>query len=172
MTRLSRAASTTALVTSRSELTSRIRSICVRSASRITVLMPGANETNFFHRAGLDDTKLGVSKKDHPAEVGPGTLSGPNIGHGSQLWQVRPRTRSKPSPGTCFLVPSSPKYIANNPSRDPQEVNLRPMRPQRVQRVDGVQFLYFLACTLNFCPPRFVLIDTVRRINVGGLHSG
>jgi short-subunit dehydrogenase len=35
----------------------------------ITVLMPGATETNFFHRAGMEDTKLGVSEKDDPAEV-------------------------------------------------------------------------------------------------------
>jgi short-subunit dehydrogenase len=35
----------------------------------VTALMPGATETNFFHRAGLDDTKLGVSDKDDPAEV-------------------------------------------------------------------------------------------------------
>lgn len=35
----------------------------------VTALMPGATETNFFHRAGLDDTKLGVSEKDDPAEV-------------------------------------------------------------------------------------------------------
>lgn len=35
----------------------------------ITALMPGATETNFFHRAGLDDTKIGQSKKDHAADV-------------------------------------------------------------------------------------------------------
>jgi len=35
----------------------------------VTALMPGATETNFFHRAGMDDTKLGVSEKDDPAEV-------------------------------------------------------------------------------------------------------
>lgn len=35
----------------------------------VTALMPGATETNFFHRAGLDDTKVGVAKKDDPAEV-------------------------------------------------------------------------------------------------------
>lgn len=35
----------------------------------ITVLMPGATETDFFHRAGMDDTKLGASKKDDPADV-------------------------------------------------------------------------------------------------------
>jgi uncharacterized protein len=35
----------------------------------ITALMPGATETNFFHRAGMEDTKLGASEKDDPAEV-------------------------------------------------------------------------------------------------------
>jgi len=35
----------------------------------ITVLMPGATETNFFHRAGADDTRIGQSKKDDAAEV-------------------------------------------------------------------------------------------------------
>lgn len=35
----------------------------------VTALMPGATETDFFHRAGMEDTKLGVSEKDDPAEV-------------------------------------------------------------------------------------------------------
>lgn len=35
----------------------------------VTALMPGATETDFFHRAGADDTKLGDSEKDDPSEV-------------------------------------------------------------------------------------------------------
>jgi short-subunit dehydrogenase len=35
----------------------------------VTVLMPGATETEFFHRAGLDDTKLVASEKDDAADV-------------------------------------------------------------------------------------------------------
>lgn len=35
----------------------------------VTVLMPGATETNFFHRAGADDTKLGAGEKDDAAQV-------------------------------------------------------------------------------------------------------
>lgn len=35
----------------------------------ITALMPGPTETNFFHRAGMDDTKVGSEKKDDPAQV-------------------------------------------------------------------------------------------------------
>ncbi len=39
------------------------------SGITITVLMPGATETNFYHRAGMDNTKVGHSKKDDPAVV-------------------------------------------------------------------------------------------------------
>jgi len=35
----------------------------------VTALMPGPTETNFFHRAEMDDTKVGSSKKDDPAQV-------------------------------------------------------------------------------------------------------
>jgi hypothetical protein len=35
----------------------------------VTALMPGLTDTNFFARAGLEDTKLGRSKKDDPAAV-------------------------------------------------------------------------------------------------------
>jgi uncharacterized protein len=35
----------------------------------VTALMPGATDTNFFDRAGLEDTKAGEIKKDDPAKV-------------------------------------------------------------------------------------------------------
>ena len=35
----------------------------------VTALMPGPTETNFFHRAGMDDTAAGASKKDDPNDV-------------------------------------------------------------------------------------------------------
>jgi short-subunit dehydrogenase len=35
----------------------------------ITSLMPGPTETNFFHRADMDDTKVGQSSQDDPADV-------------------------------------------------------------------------------------------------------
>jgi len=35
----------------------------------ITSLMPGPTETNFFHRADMDETKMGASSKDDPAQV-------------------------------------------------------------------------------------------------------
>jgi uncharacterized protein len=35
----------------------------------VTALMPGATETNFFHRAGMDATKVATSEKDSAAEV-------------------------------------------------------------------------------------------------------
>jgi uncharacterized protein len=35
----------------------------------VTALQPGATETNFFHRAGMEDTKVAVDKKSDPADV-------------------------------------------------------------------------------------------------------
>ncbi|GAA2880533.1 SDR family NAD(P)-dependent oxidoreductase [Pseudonocardia halophobica] len=39
------------------------------SGVTVTSLMPGPTETNFFHRAEMDDTKVGASDKDDPAQV-------------------------------------------------------------------------------------------------------
>jgi short-subunit dehydrogenase len=39
------------------------------SGVTITSLMPGPTETNFFHRADMDDTKVGASNKDSAAQV-------------------------------------------------------------------------------------------------------
>lgn len=35
----------------------------------VTALMPGLTDTNFFHRADMDDTKVASDKKDDPAMV-------------------------------------------------------------------------------------------------------
>jgi short-subunit dehydrogenase len=35
----------------------------------VTSLMPGPTETDFFHRADMDDTRVGASEKDDPAQV-------------------------------------------------------------------------------------------------------
>lgn len=35
----------------------------------VTSLMPGPTDTNFFHRAEMDDTRVGAGKKDDPAVV-------------------------------------------------------------------------------------------------------
>lgn len=39
------------------------------SGVTITSLMPGPTETDFFHRADMDDTRVGASSKDDPAQV-------------------------------------------------------------------------------------------------------
>ena len=39
------------------------------SGVSVTALMPGPTETEFFHRADMDDTHVGVSKKDDPDDV-------------------------------------------------------------------------------------------------------
>jgi uncharacterized protein len=39
------------------------------SGVTITSLMPGPTDTNFFHRAEMDDTRVGQGSKDDPAQV-------------------------------------------------------------------------------------------------------
>lgn len=39
------------------------------SGVTVTALMPGPTDTDFFHRANMDDTRAGASKKDDPAQV-------------------------------------------------------------------------------------------------------
>jgi uncharacterized protein len=39
------------------------------SGVTVTCLMPGATETEFFERAGMEDTEIGQSKKDDPLDV-------------------------------------------------------------------------------------------------------
>lgn len=39
------------------------------TAISVTSLIPGPTETEFFQRAGMQDTKLGASEKDDPADV-------------------------------------------------------------------------------------------------------
>jgi short-subunit dehydrogenase len=46
-----------------------IRAELAGSGVTVTCLMPGATETDFFERADLMDTKVGVEKKADPAEV-------------------------------------------------------------------------------------------------------
>jgi len=39
------------------------------SGVTVTALMPGPTDTNFFHRAEMDDTKAAANRKDDPAQV-------------------------------------------------------------------------------------------------------
>lgn len=41
----------------------------VKANVTVTCLMPGATETEFFERAGMEDTEIGQSKKDDPVDV-------------------------------------------------------------------------------------------------------
>ncbi len=46
-----------------------LRSELEETAVTVTCLMPGATETEFFERAGMEDTKIGQSDKDDPVDV-------------------------------------------------------------------------------------------------------
>lgn len=59
-------AATKAFVQSFSEA---LRAENVDKGITVTALLPGPTETNFFHRAGMDDTKVGHQEKDDAQEV-------------------------------------------------------------------------------------------------------
>ena len=46
-----------------------LRTELADSGVTVTALMPGPTDTEFFERADMEDTKLGQSKKDDPADV-------------------------------------------------------------------------------------------------------
>jgi short-subunit dehydrogenase len=46
-----------------------LRAELQESGVTVTCLMPGATETDFFERAGMEDTRIGESSKDDPAMV-------------------------------------------------------------------------------------------------------
>jgi len=55
------------------------------SGVTVTVLQPGATDTEFFDRAGLQDTKVGTGKKDDPAKVAKDGFEGMIAGKSSVL---------------------------------------------------------------------------------------
>jgi len=55
----------------------------------ITCLKPGATETNFFHRAELEDTKVGQANKDDPADVASAGWNAMKKGEPSIIYGVK-----------------------------------------------------------------------------------
>jgi short-subunit dehydrogenase len=59
------------------------------SGVTVTCLKPGATETNFFHRAELDDTKVGQAKKDDPADVAKAGWAAMNKGEPAVIYGLK-----------------------------------------------------------------------------------
>ena len=59
------------------------------SGVTVTCLKPGATETNFFHRAELDDTKVGQAKKDDPADVAKAGWDAMNKGEPAVIYGMK-----------------------------------------------------------------------------------
>lgn len=59
------------------------------SGVTVTCLKPGATETNFFHRAELDDTKIGQAKKDDPADVAKAGWNAMNSGEATVIYGLK-----------------------------------------------------------------------------------
>jgi short-subunit dehydrogenase len=55
----------------------------------VTCLKPGATETEFFHRAEMEDTKVGQAKKDDPADVAKAGWHAMNKGEPAVIYGVK-----------------------------------------------------------------------------------
>ncbi|MGY1603703.1 SDR family NAD(P)-dependent oxidoreductase [Geodermatophilus sp. SYSU D00815] len=84
----------------------------------ITSLMPGPTETNFFHRAEMDDTPVGQSKKDDPAQVAAqgfaALMDGKNKVVGGSL-----KTKAQKAVGD--VVPDKVKAVMHRQMAEPQD---------------------------------------------------
>ena len=59
------------------------------SGVTVTCLKPGATETEFFHRAEMEDTKVGQAKKDDPADVAKAGWDAMNKGEASVIYGLK-----------------------------------------------------------------------------------
>jgi short-subunit dehydrogenase len=59
------------------------------SGVTVTCLKPGATETEFFHRAEMEDTKVGQAKKDDPADVAKAGWEAMNKGEPSVIYGLK-----------------------------------------------------------------------------------
>jgi uncharacterized protein len=55
----------------------------------VTCLKPGATETEFFHRAEMEDTKVGQAKKDDPSDVAKAGWAAMNKGEPSVIYGLK-----------------------------------------------------------------------------------
>jgi len=59
------------------------------SGVTVTCLKPGATDTNFFHRAEMEDTKVGQAKKDDPADVAKAGWDAMNSGEPAVIYGLK-----------------------------------------------------------------------------------
>jgi short-subunit dehydrogenase len=84
----------------------------------VTSLMPGPTETNFFHRAQMDDTRLGQSKKDDPAQVAQEGFEGLMAG---ARRVVTTTFRTKAQEMTAKVLPDRAKAKMHEKMAEPQD---------------------------------------------------
>ncbi|MHC3002456.1 SDR family NAD(P)-dependent oxidoreductase [Gordonia sp. GN26] len=76
------------------------------SAVSVTSLMPGPTETNFFHRAEMDDTRMGRMSKDDPAEV---ARQGYEAMMSGEARSVAPSAMTRIMAGASMITPDAVK---------------------------------------------------------------
>lgn len=80
--------------------------------------MPGPTDSNFFHRADMDDTKLGQAKKDDPADVGEQGFAALMAG---QKQVVAASAKTKLQEAANLVLPDAVKAKMHRGMAEPQQ---------------------------------------------------
>ena len=86
----------------------------------VTSLMPGPTETDFFSRAEMEDTRLGQSKKDDPAQVAKQGFEGLMAG---ERRVVTATLRTKAQEMTAKVLPDRAKAKWHEKMAEPQDTD-------------------------------------------------
>ncbi|RZS90280.1 short-subunit dehydrogenase [Motilibacter rhizosphaerae] len=84
----------------------------------ITSLMPGPTDTNFFHRAEMDDTRVGRGGKDDPAQVAKQGVDALFEGKGKL---VAGSLKTKATGAANIVLPDKLKAVAHRGMAEPQD---------------------------------------------------
>lgn len=85
----------------------------------VTALLPGPTETNFFHRAGMDDTRVGRDQKDDPAKVAHQGFKAMMAGH-EKVFAGAPKNKIYALAGR--LLPERVKSALHRRMSEPDEL--------------------------------------------------
>jgi short-subunit dehydrogenase len=94
-----------------------IRNELKDSGVTVTALMPGATETAFFARAGMQDTKVGQAEKDDPADVARDGFAAMMAGEDHV---VAGSFKNKVQAAAGKVMPDAMKAAAHRKSTEPQ----------------------------------------------------
>lgn len=93
----------------------------------VSCLLPGPTDTNFFHRADLDDTKMGQGKKDDPADVAKTGFDAMMRGEGDVIHGLKNKIQAAMGAVTPEFLKAEQHRKMAEPESGPHETYQKPL---------------------------------------------